>query len=71
MTRKEQIRFVREMTKTIANEMADQIKRGSIPKEWYRGELGELICRNASFLRFGMNGKQKKEFNKIVKVSGL
>lgn len=44
MTRKEQIAFVRGLSKTVADKIIDAIKSGDIPDNWDGHELRVLLA---------------------------
>ena len=73
MTTNEQIQFVKELTKSITNELINDIKIGKIPPNWDGIELRQIIadkCKR-TVLEGALVGSRKREYNNIVLVNNL
>ena len=67
MEKKDQIRFIKEMSKNITDEIIKNIKNGKIPDNWNGYELRQLLSDLfKADPRFKMTGERLKEYKNTV-----
>lgn len=72
MNRNEQIRFVNDLTGSMARTIKNHIRTGRIPREWDGLELRQLIAEHAQRNAYVDMGKaRKREYNNTVIVNNL
>lgn len=72
MKRKDQKRFVRELTKNIASEVIDSIRAGRIPENWDGIELREYLARrfaDASVTWKEQSLQRRRVFNNHITIT--
>ena len=70
MTRQEQIDFVRELSKNVAEDIVDSIERGRIPSEWDGRELRLLLADKHSEWDMATRA-DKRRYRNTVLVNNL
>lgn len=75
MSKREKIRFVKELSKKIAQHIENDIIIGKVPDSWEGHELRALLAAkhidSASMSRRVMTGRRKREFNNHCLVANL
>ena len=71
MDKGKQVRFVRELTRSIANEMIRKIREGRVPPAWDGIELREWLYEKAGESRFNMQRPRKRDYLNTVICNNL
>lgn len=71
MKRKDQIKFVRELTKSIGDSIIQKIQDGSLPEEWDGIEIRALLAQKAESATCPMLPKRKNNFRNTILVNNL
>ena len=71
MKRKDQIKFVRELTKSIGDSIIQKIQDGSLPEEWDGIEIRALLAQKAESATCPMHPKRKNNFRNTNLVNNL
>jgi hypothetical protein len=71
MKRSEQIRIVRELTKSLLLHITVKIELGAIPEEWDGVELRALVAHKTQEWNCHMLPKRKNNFRNTILVNNL
>lgn len=77
MTRKEQARFVRELTRNITKQVVTTIQQGRVPEEWDGHELRVLLAdrfnesASMSLLRKDGRARRSRAYRNAVMIGNL
>ena len=70
MNKKEKIKFIRQLTKSVANDIIQKIKDNKIPKEWDGVELRQFLFDKFS-PSFALRYDKKRRRNYISDIEKL
>ena len=71
MKKREQIKLVKDLTKSVAEGVVEAIRAGKIPEDWDGIELRQLLADKFEFERIEMGRKRKKDYRNTVLVDNL